>query len=43
MELIKNCYQLQRDLFKDVVASFIHSIIPSMENLNSQFQPVVNA
>jgi hypothetical protein len=43
MELISNCYQLQRDLFKDVVASFIRSIIPSMENLNSQFQPVVNA
>ena len=43
MELIRNCYQWQRDLFKDVVASFIHSIIPSMENLNSQFQPVVNA
>ena len=28
---------------KDVVASFIHSIIPSMENLNSRFQPVVGA
>ena len=43
LELISNCYRLQRDLFNDVVASFIRSIIPSMENLNSQFQPVVNA
>jgi len=43
MELISNCYRLQRDLFNNVVASFIRSIIPSMENLNSQFQPVVNA
>ena len=42
-ELISNCYRLQRDLFKDVVAPFIHSIMPSMEKLNSQFQPVVNA
>ena len=43
MELISHCYRLQRDLFNDVVASFIRSIMPSMENLNSQFQPVVNA
>ena len=43
MELISNCYRLQRDLFNDVIAAFIHSIMPSMENLNSQFQPVVNA
>jgi hypothetical protein len=43
MELISHCYRLQRDLFKDVIATFIHSIMPNMENLNSQFQPVVNA
>jgi hypothetical protein len=43
MELISNGYRLQRDLFNDLVASFIRSIIPSMENLNSRFQPVVNA
>ena len=43
MELISHCYRLQRDLFNGVIAAFIHSIMPSMENLNSQFQPVVNA
>ena len=43
MDLISNCYRLQRNLFNDVIASFIRAIIPSMENLNSQFQPVVNA
>jgi len=43
MDLISNCYRLQRDLFNGVVASFIWSIISSMENFNSQFQPVVNA
>src|SRR5512147_169570 len=43
MELISNCYRLQRELFNDVIAAFIPSLMPSMENLNSQFQPVVNA
>src|SRR5512144_1273665 len=43
IDLISNCYRLQRNLFNDVIASFIRSIIPSMENLNSRFQPVVNA
>ena len=43
MDLISNCYRLQRNLFNNVMASFIRAIIPSMENLNSQFQPVVNA
>jgi hypothetical protein len=43
MDLISNCYRLQRNLFNDVIASFIRFLIPSMENLNSRFQPVVNA
>ena len=43
MDLIRSCYRLQRDLFNGVVASFIRAIIPHMESLNSQFQPVVNA
>ncbi len=43
MDLISNCYRLQRNLFNDVMASFIRAIIPAMENLNSQFQPVGNA
>jgi hypothetical protein len=43
LDLISNCYRLQRNLFNDVIASFIRFIIPSMKNLNSRFQPVVNA
>lgn len=43
LDLIRNAYRLQRDLFNGVVASFIRAIIPHMENLNSQFQPVVKA
>ena len=43
MDLTRSCYRLQRDLFNGVVASFIRAMIPYMENLNSQFQPVVNA
>jgi len=43
MDLLSNCYRLQRNLFNDVMASFIKSIMSSMENLDSQFKPVVNA
>jgi hypothetical protein len=43
LDLINNCYDLQRNLFGEIVASFIKSMMPSMERLNSQFNPVVNA
>lgn len=43
MELISNCYRLRRDLFNEVIASFIGTFMPSMEHLNSQFQSGVNA
>jgi len=43
VDLINNCYGLQRNLFSEVVASFIKSMMPSMERLNSQFKPFVNA
>lgn len=43
LDLIRNAYRLQRDLFNGVVASFIRAIISHMQNLNSHFQPVVNA
>lgn len=42
-EVINNCYSLQRNLFKDVIASFIETFIPNMVHLNPEFQPVVNA
>lgn len=43
MALINNCYSLQRNLFNDVIASFIGTFMPSMAHLNPEFQPVVNA
>ena len=42
-DLIKNCYRLQRDLFNDVIASFIETFVPSMAHMNSQFCGLVNA
>lgn len=43
IEQIINCYQLQRDLFKDAIASFINNFMPTMKHLNPQFSPIVNA
>lgn len=43
MALINNSYSLQRNLFNDVIASFIGTFMPSMARLNPEFQPVVNA
>ena len=42
-DLICNAYQWQRDLYKDVVASFVSSFISGKEFLNPQFRPAVNA
>ena len=42
-DVIKNCYRLQRDLFNEVIASFIKTCIPSMAHMNSQFFGAVNA
>lgn len=41
--VINNCHGLQRNLLKDVIASFIGTFIPNMTHLNSEFQPFVNA
>lgn len=41
--VINNCYSAQRNLFKDVVASFIGTYMPKMTHLNPEFHPVVNA
>jgi len=41
--VINNCYSLQRNLFKDVIASFIGTFMPTMAHLNPEFQRVVNA
>ncbi len=40
---IKNCYQIQRDLFSGVIATFISAFSTGKNCLNTQFNPVVNA
>ena len=42
-DLISNAYQWQRELYNDVVASFVSSFISGKEYLNPQFRPAVNA
>lgn len=42
-ELIQNCYRLRRDLFNEVIASFIQSFSLGLERLNPQFHGAVNA
>jgi len=42
-EIIRNAYALQRDLYKDVVATFISSFISDKEYLNPQMRSAVNA
>ena len=42
-ELISNGYRLRRDLFNEVIASFIGTFMPSMVHLNPQFQSGVTA
>ena len=42
-DVIKNCYQLQRNLFNDVIAAFINTFAPTMSHLNPQFFQAVNA
>nr|WP_221900740.1 hypothetical protein [Bathymodiolus platifrons methanotrophic gill symbiont] len=36
-EVINNCYSVQRNLFKDVIASFIGAFMPNMNHLNPEF------
>ena len=43
MDLINNCYKIRRDLFNEVIASFIETFSPTMAHLNPKFKAVVNA
>jgi len=43
MDVISNCYRLRRDLFNDVIASFISHFIDGRDRLAPQFQSSVNA
>jgi len=42
-DIISNAYQWQRELYKDVVASFVKGFMVGKEYLNPQFQAAVNA
>ncbi len=42
-DVINNCYGVQRNLFNDVMASFIDTFMPNMNHLNPKFRSVVNA
>ena len=42
MDVISNCYRLQRDLFTEVIASFIAGFMPTIQHLNPQFESAVN-
>ncbi len=43
MSLIDNCYSVQRNLFNEVIAGFIGTLMPTMAHLNPEFLAVVNA
>ncbi len=42
-DVIENCYQLQRNLFNEVISAFITNFAPSMSHMNPQFFQAVNA
>ena len=43
LDVIANCYRLQRELFQEAIASFIKEFIVDKEHLNPQFLKAVNA
>jgi len=43
MDMISNCYRLRRELFNEVIASFIGMFAQTKEHLNPKFQSAVNA
>ena len=42
-DVISNCYRLQRDLFNNVISSFINEFSPKVAHMKPTFQAVVNA
>ena len=43
INVLKNCYVIQRTLFNDVIRAFVADFAPTMKNLEPQFQPSINA
>ena len=40
-DIIVNCYQLQRDMFNQIITTFINSFIPSMAHMNSRYKTAI--
>lgn len=43
VDIISNCYKLRRELFNEIIASFIAAFAQGKEHLNPKFQTAVNA
>jgi hypothetical protein len=43
VDVISNCYKLRRELFNEIIASFIEVFAQGKEHLNPKFLTVVNA
>lgn len=43
VDIIRNCYALQRDLFNNVIAAFVENFAPTMKRLEPEFSPSINA
>tara|TARA_B110000503_G_C7065807_1_gene378695 strand:+ start:93 stop:1187 length:1095 start_codon:yes stop_codon:yes gene_type:complete len=43
VDLIKNCYAVQRNLFNDVISQFVNIFSPRLERLKPHFSPSINA
>lgn len=43
IDVISNCYRLRRELFNDIIASFIDGFVKDKDHLNPKYSPVVNA
>ena len=40
-DIIANCYQLQRDMFNQIITTFINTFTPGMAHMNSRYKTVV--
>ncbi len=43
VDIISNCYRLRRELFNEIISSFIEVFAQGKEHLNPKFSGVVNA
>ena len=43
IDVISNCYQLRRELFNEIIASFVKMFVKDKEHMNPKFHAVVNA